>query len=467
MIKRIVIRSVASYDEEGVVFDDLQKVNFIYGGNGTGKTTISRYLAGPDKRPKEMEVSDRDEGMITLSLGAGIKVVDRGNILGLKEKKTLKRRDFSVFRQCKTEWKGGHHELVVYNQDFKMQNLNEVMPGIFFLGPDMAVKMKRLYYNRRLKGVEEDLEDSGYETTNTRERLLDMKYRIKDSIEQYSLQRAITYINNTLDRIGFTGFKIRKSTKNPFAYEIVRKNGERADETLSEGEVTIITFLYFLQQVHGIGNGSHPYGKKIVVIDDPISSLDYDTIEVVSTLTNELMESARKEVRIEQVMVLTHNATYHQSLSLRQPKKETHYWRLYKKSGVSKAKDCGVQDPVKGDYEMMWMKMRKVKSMVDNGQCEDVMDLPNLMRKIIETYFVDFGGYNKYKLFAGDFVENLEDRKIVVSLMKWIDEGSHSTKDNIYAGNEEVMMERYMDAFRLLFESMRQGAHYRMMMRES
>ncbi len=51
MIKRITIRDVASYDHEGCTFDDLTKVNIIYGGNGTGKTTLSRFLAGPDDGP--------------------------------------------------------------------------------------------------------------------------------------------------------------------------------------------------------------------------------------------------------------------------------------------------------------------------------------------------------------------------------------------------------------------------------
>ena len=31
MIKKITIRDVASYDSEGVVLDDLQKVNFVFG----------------------------------------------------------------------------------------------------------------------------------------------------------------------------------------------------------------------------------------------------------------------------------------------------------------------------------------------------------------------------------------------------------------------------------------------------
>lgn len=35
MIKKIVLRDIASYDHNGVTFDNLARVNFIYGGNGT------------------------------------------------------------------------------------------------------------------------------------------------------------------------------------------------------------------------------------------------------------------------------------------------------------------------------------------------------------------------------------------------------------------------------------------------
>lgn len=48
MIKKIVIKNVASFDNEGVTLDDLKKVNFIYGGNACGKTTISRVLSCKD-----------------------------------------------------------------------------------------------------------------------------------------------------------------------------------------------------------------------------------------------------------------------------------------------------------------------------------------------------------------------------------------------------------------------------------
>ena len=45
MIKSITMKDVATYDNVGVTFNDLNKVNLIFGPNGTGKTTLSNYLS--------------------------------------------------------------------------------------------------------------------------------------------------------------------------------------------------------------------------------------------------------------------------------------------------------------------------------------------------------------------------------------------------------------------------------------
>ena len=92
MIKKIVIKDVASYDAEGVVLDDLRKVNFIYGGNGTGKTTISRVLGSVNP---EVE-----------------------------------------FPGCEVEWAGAPRKVLVYNKDFKERNFQENIPGVFTIGED-------------------------------------------------------------------------------------------------------------------------------------------------------------------------------------------------------------------------------------------------------------------------------------------------------------------------------------------
>ena len=127
MIIRIDIKDVASFDIDGVSFDNMQKVNFIYGGNGTGKTTISRYLAGPDNY---IEIN-KPKGEVRIEIGNIGGFVDKNNSLGLIDKKPEK-RDFSIFKNCSIEWIGRHEEVVVYNLDFKKRNLTEIMPGVFF-----------------------------------------------------------------------------------------------------------------------------------------------------------------------------------------------------------------------------------------------------------------------------------------------------------------------------------------------
>jgi len=413
MIKSITIRDVASYDHEGVTFFNLKKVNFIYGGNGTGKTTLSRVLAS--------------------------------------EKPTTE------FPDCRVEWDGRYREVLVYNQDFKRNSLTEQMPGIFTLGANR----KFLYWElqNRYARLRSEIQRKDYDPFAQSEMELALEEELSEQA-RYSVTPAIDNINHTLDNIGFTGFRIRKTSRNAYTYKIVRHDGHVVGDTLSEGEVTIITFLYYLQMVEGISCSSNPKGKKVLVIDDPISSLDYDALEVVSTLTNKLMVQARYvQSQIDQVILLTHNITFHQSLAVRQPANSACYFKLYKKKGVSCVTAYGTLNPVHGDYEELWLKLREA------AESNNSIVMPNLMRRIIETYFVDYGGYDKNKFFAGGYVEHKADRPRVVELTKWADEGSHGVTDNRYFGDAEMHCERFMTDFEQLFTIMGHHAHYNMMMR--
>ena len=56
-------------------------------------------------------------------------------------------------------------------------------------------------------------------------------------------------------------------------------------KTLSEGEKTLITFLYFLELCDGrLGSETNSSKEKLIVIDDPISSLSHDYIYEISSL---------------------------------------------------------------------------------------------------------------------------------------------------------------------------------------
>ena len=51
MITRIHIKNTATYGQSAEEMDNLTKINFIYGSNGTGKTTISRIIANATAHP--------------------------------------------------------------------------------------------------------------------------------------------------------------------------------------------------------------------------------------------------------------------------------------------------------------------------------------------------------------------------------------------------------------------------------
>ncbi|WP_394129546.1 AAA family ATPase [Shewanella maritima] len=97
---------------------------------------------------------------------------------------------------------------------------------------------------------------------------------------------------------------------------MLRANGEDAAHSLSEGEKTFITFLYFFYLIIGAQDPSGITSNRVIVFDDPISSLDSDILYIVSSLIKGVMEEARDEnSQIKQVFVLTRNVYFHNELA--------------------------------------------------------------------------------------------------------------------------------------------------------
>lgn len=121
MISRITLRDVATFSSEGTTIKDLQRVNFIFGGNGCGKTTISRLLAS---------VSG---GSHTPEAGVeGVTVAGTGK-----------------YKNCEVEWTGIPVKVLVYNKDFREKNLKENIPGVFTLGKESVEAETRLEEKKR------------------------------------------------------------------------------------------------------------------------------------------------------------------------------------------------------------------------------------------------------------------------------------------------------------------------------
>jgi len=278
-----------------------------------------------------------------------------------------------------------------------------------------------------------------------------------------STKPTVASINHQLTRYGFTGFRIQP-TKDGNYYQIQREDGSYVMDTLSEGETTFITFLYYMQLVNGGESQNLVQEPKVVVIDDPISSLDSAALNTVSEMIKPVMEAVswkKDDEGVTQVIVLTHNMEFHKKMTYKNGRirklESWHYWRLRKLGGVSWVKEYGIVNPVKNGYEQLW---RDLKDGIEEGH-----SVQNTMRKILERYFVKCGGYTKKELI-NMYSEDEEERIEITELLRWTDDGSHEDEEDLYGEDPQVAGDRYLMVFRELFVRLGHDAHYHMMMRE-
>jgi wobble nucleotide-excising tRNase len=272
-----------------------------------------------------------------------------------------------------------------------------------------------------------------------------------------SVQPTVDEINNVLSSFGFQGFSLAigesKST-----YKLVRRNGEPAKSTLSEGEKTFVTFLYFYHLLKGGKDATSVSASRVVVLDDPVSSLDSDVLHIVSSLIKRLFEDvcAGRGV-IKQVFVMTHNNYFHKEVTYTGNMKlsinDVGYWRVKKQNGESSALFHRT-NPVKTSYEMLWYEIANRDFSANTIQ--------NTMRRILEQ---------SARLLGGIALKDMENTFTGVelsacrTLMTWVHDGSHFCHDDICVSVDESGVETYLYVFRLIFERCGHEKHYRLMMK--
>lgn len=157
-----------------------------------------------------------------------------------------------------------------------------------------------------------------------------------------SIKPTLTRINKLLDEHGYEGFRLAESPTDPNSYQIVRNDGTPASVTLSEGEATLITFLYFMQLAKGANTQEDAGQPRILVIDDPVDALDQKGINIITSLINDQINEMRQgEGLVTQIILLTHNSQLMQTLTHPNgtfiPSRDIHYWTLTKSSGITHA----------------------------------------------------------------------------------------------------------------------------------
>jgi wobble nucleotide-excising tRNase len=274
-----------------------------------------------------------------------------------------------------------------------------------------------------------------------------------------SIQPTIDEINRILKSYGFLNFEIVPAQEEGF-YQIKREDGSIAETTLSEGEITFITFLYYLQLTKGGISEDEVSNERVLVIDDPISSLDSNVLFVVATLIKDIIKNIKSEIgNVRQLILLTHNVYFHKEVSFIDGRtktcNKTNFWILRKNDKVTTLQSFNMDNPILSSYELLWKELK-------SEEVKSTLTVQNIMRRIIENYFKLLGKHGDDYLI-GRF-ETKEEQEICRSLISWINDGSHSINDDLYIELQDRTVENYKKVFKEIFVSTEHKAHYDMMM---
>lgn len=317
------------------------------------------------------------------------------------------------------------------------------------LGMD-AYSKKKDDLNKAISGLETQIENAK-ENKNTKE--IEIRSLEKQTT---SIQPTIDGINSLLSSFGFRGFSLAKATTGD-AYKLVRANGNDAKATLSEGEKTFVTFLYFYHMLRGSDSNTGVTTDRVVVFDDPISSLDSDILFIVGSLIKGVFDEVRTgNGHIKQVFVLTHNVYFYKEVSFnpkRQDKamKEETFW-VVRKPGLESKLDKHTSNPIKTSYELLWTEVRNPN--------RSNLSIQNTLRRILENYFKILGGVDPDKICA---MFDGKEQIICRSLFSWVNDGSHFAHDDLYV-SDGLATDVYLNVFKAIFDKSEHAAHYKMMM---
>ncbi len=132
---------------------------------------------------------------------------------------------------------------------------------------------------------------------------IEKKERAAKTIKRSAVAKTIKEVLNCF----FSGEKytLDEETFHLQLYNKTLENGE-VKHVLSEGEKNIIAFAYYLGDTHLIVSKEEDYKKLFFVIDDPISSMDYNYVYTVSGVIRNIAKIL-PELGQARYIILTHN----------------------------------------------------------------------------------------------------------------------------------------------------------------
>ncbi|GAA9352451.1 AAA family ATPase [Helicobacter pylori] len=232
--------------------------------------------------------------------------------------------------------------------------------------------------------------------------------------ELYDQKRPdIETINNYLKALNLPKYSLDKN------YRIVLNSdaleNSEAKIILSDGEKTTLAFAYFLARLK-LFYKKENLKNLVVVIDDPISSLDeqriYNTTCLVAKINQELArEKLSNNEEKAQVFVLTHNHTFMARL-INMVGKHARYFQLERHQGQLK---IVCKDKVKGYFDTFYLLLfKEVYAFAKKEKVQDdfneAINYGNKIRILLESFlkinFID-SFLGEKSAFGGDKIKKL------------------------------------------------------------
>jgi wobble nucleotide-excising tRNase len=314
---------------------------------------------------------------------------------------------------------------------------------------------------KQSKELTKNIQDAEKEIRDLQDQINSQNLIIRDNQQKTrNVDIAIGRINDRLKSFGLEGFQINKAasdSKDGHLYEIARgDDGNGVFQTLSEGEKTLITFLYFIETCLGVDSAEKAasVGNRIIVIDDPISSLSFNLVFDIATLIKSYF--LKSDTPYKQIIILTHHLYFfhelHKSTGI--SNNDLKFYRVVKCNKTS-IEDLRTED-IMNNYECYWQIIKDVKS----GKISSVI-LPNAMRNILEHYFSFVR--RKHKL-ADAFKELLKTGDLSInSFNRYVNRSSHSDGDTL-TDTQDIDVNKFIAHFRSIFEKTEFLEHYEEMM---
>lgn len=386
------------------------------------------------------------------------KVQTPGNVIALQSSKSLIRKINKLIEET-------NERIVKYNNSIDKPQKVDNIDSIFWRYAVSQFEKDINNYNKEIAKLNDNCKKLQNQVKKLNSELSEITLKGKKlQKHRVSIRPTVDKINRVLKSFGFTNFSMQVTSEDDEThYQIVRADGTLAKETLSEGEANFITFLYFYFSLDGTMSTAGTLGEKVIVIDDPVSSLDSNVLYIVSTLVKGICKDKilQQDSGFTQLLLFTHNVYFYHELTanpLKNWRGKISYYIIRKINNISSIEHFG-HSPIKTTYQMMWELVKKAS---DDISRVDRIALLNVMRRILEYYFKTLGN-----LVNNDVYDKIngEDRFICHSLLALENSQSHGfIDDTVNSTPDEDTLRRYLVVFRKIFEVHGSLSHYNMMM---